>query len=117
MANVAAGVHLAGIAAKRTAAKPPSRIGKASMSAARSDHAIAGRATLDDSDDAGPADPGDDFVASERAQAIRDQTRRAMHVVEQFGVGVKIAPPFRDLFREMGDSVVDGHGGLLRSFL
>jgi hypothetical protein len=43
-----------------------------------------GPVALDDADDAGAADPGDDLVAAEFPQTIRHQCRSAVHLVEQF---------------------------------
>ncbi len=112
MAVMAAGMHQAG-RHRRIGSRNALEDRQGVHVRPETDRAISGRAALDDPDDAGPADPRDDFVASERAQAIGDHTRGAMHFVEQLRMGVKITPPFRDLLGEMGDFVVDGHGDLL----
>ena len=69
-----------------------------------------GLAAADDADDAGAADAGDDLVAAEALELFGDRRRGAVHVVEQFRMGVQVAPPFGDLGVQVGDAVDDRHG-------
>ena len=85
---------------------------------AKPDHvdlALAGLLALDHADDAGAAEAGGDLVAAEFAQAIRDECRSAMDVVEQFGVFMDIAAPGLNIGLQIGDAVDDGHGTSLAS--
>ena len=65
---------------------------------------------LDDADDAGAADTGNDLVAAEFPQPLRHQCRSAVHVVEQFRVFMNIPAPGLDVGLQLGDAVDDGHG-------
>ena len=67
---------------------------------------------LDDADDAGLADAGDDLVAAELLQLLGDDAGRAVHVELQLGMLVQVAPPGGDLVVQGGDPVVDGHDSL-----
>ena len=89
-----------------------SSIGSASMSA-RSPITLSRPCrrllALDDADDAGAAEAGDDLVAAEFAQAIRDECRGAVDVIEQFRVFMDIAAPGLNIGLKIGDAVDDGH--------
>ena len=69
-----------------------------------------GLVALDDADDAGAADTGNDLVAAEFPQTVRHQCRSAVHVVEQFRVFMNIPAPGLDVGLKLGDAVDDGHG-------
>ena len=84
---------------------------------AQANHLAAGLAAADDANNAGSAYPGDHFVAAEGFELVGNGSRRAVHVVKQFRVGVDIPPPSRDLGVQVGDAVDDRHGGGPRSAL
>ncbi len=69
-----------------------------------------GPVALDDADDAGAAHTGNNLVAAEFPQTVRDQCRSAVHVVEQFRVFMNIPAPGLDVGLKLGDAVDDGHG-------
>ena len=69
-----------------------------------------GLAALDDADDAGAADTGDNLVAAEFPQPVRHQCRSAVHVVEQLRMLMNIPAPGLDVGLKLGDAVDDGHG-------
>ena len=48
---------------------------------AKPDDLVARLAAADDADDAGPADPGNHFIAAEALELVGDRRRRAVHVV------------------------------------
>ena len=72
--------------------------------------AAGGPVALDDADDAGAADTGNNLVAAEFPQTVRHQCRSAVHVVEQFRVFMNIPAPGLDVGLKLGDAVDDGHG-------
>ena len=53
--------------------------------------------------------PGDDLVAAERLELVGNDAGRAVHVEEQFGVLVEVAPPGGDFVGEVGNAIDDGH--------
>ena len=69
-----------------------------------------GPVALDDADDAGAAETGNNLVAAEFPQTVRHQCRSAVHVVEQFRVFMNIPAPGLDVGLQFGDAVDDGHG-------
>ena len=68
-----------------------------------------GLAALDDADHAGTAEAGGDLVAAELPQAVRDERRRPVHVVEQFGVFMNVPAPGLDVRLQISDTIDDGH--------
>ena len=54
-------------------------------------------AAVDDADHAGAAEPRHHLVAAEGLELVGHARRRALHVVEQFRMGMQIVPPFGDL--------------------
>jgi hypothetical protein len=54
------------------------------------------------------------IIATELAQALRDDSRCAVHVVLQFRVHVQVAPPRGHIIGELGNTVDDWHGSLRR---
>jgi hypothetical protein len=83
---------------------------------AKSDHldlAIAGRLlTLDDADHAGLPETGRDLVAAKLPQAVGDESRGAVNVIEQLRLLMDVAAPSLDVGLQIGDAVDDGHGKL-----
>src|SRR5206468_9942338 len=67
---------------------------------------------LDDPDHAGLAEPGDNLIAAEFAQAVGYECRSAVHIVEQFGVLVDVPAPGLNVGLQVRDAVHDGHGSL-----
>ena len=64
---------------------------------AQADHlARLALAAVDHPDHAGSAEARHHLVAAEAFKFLGDGRRRALHVIEQFRVGVQIVPPFGD---------------------
>ena len=81
---------------------------------AKPDHpdiALAGRlAALDDADDAGTAEAGGHFVATELPKPLRHERRGAVNVVPQFRMFMNIPAPGLNIGLKIGDAIDDGHG-------
>ena len=73
------------------------------------------RLALDDPDDAGAADAGDDLVAAKGFQLVGHQRAGAVGVEQDLGVFVQVAAPGGDVGVQFCKAVLDGHG--LSSFL
>ena len=69
---------------------------------------------MNHSDHAGSPNSGNDFVATERFELVGNCRGRAMHVVEQFRIGVDVLAPSGDVGVQIGDAVDDGHWKSLR---
>ena len=67
---------------------------------------------MDDADHAGAADTRHHLVAAERLELFGDRAGGAVHVEQQFRMGVQVLPPGGDLMVQVGDAVDDRHGTL-----
>ena len=67
---------------------------------------------LDQADDAGAADAGDDLVDAEFLEFFGDEGGRIFHREEEFGPGVDVAAPFGDLVLQLRGSVQNRHIGV-----
>ena len=74
----------------------------------------AGFMALDDAYHAGSAKTGCDFIAAEFPQPLSHEGGGAVHIVEQFGVGVDIAAPSLNVWLQIGDAIDDRHGARSR---
>ena len=109
MAVMAAGVHLAGH--RRLVGDVVRLLQRQGVHVgAQPDHlarAVAGAA--DDADHAGAPDPRHHLVAAERLELLGDRRGGAVHIVEQLGMGMDVAPPGGDLGMEVGNTIDDRH--------
>ena len=64
---------------------------------------------LDDPDNPGATDAGDDLVAAEIPQFGGDRLGGAEYVLEQFGMLMQVSAPDLNVAGEVGDAVVDWH--------
>ncbi len=71
--------------------------------------AIGRLASLDHPNHARAPQPDCNLIAAELTQPIGDESRRAVHVVHEFGMRVQIAAPAHDVGLQIGDAVDDGH--------
>ena len=81
------------------------------MSARKPDGAVAAALlAADHADHAGAADAGHHLVAAEALELLGHHARGAVHVEQQFRMGVDVLPPGGDLGVKVGDAVDDRHG-------
>jgi len=66
-------------------------------------------APVDDANHAGAAKAGHDLVTAKFLELVGDHAGRALHVVQDFGMGMQIVPPGGDLAMQVGDAVDDRH--------
>jgi hypothetical protein len=48
---------------------------------------------------------------------VGDESRGAMHIVHQFGIGMQVAAPAHNLGLQIGDAVDDRHGKTSRKYM
>jgi hypothetical protein len=61
---------------------------------------------VDDADDAGAADAGDDVITAERPELFGDKGGRVVNIEQQFRIGVKATAPSGDFILH-GDNVIN----------
>ena len=78
---------------------------------AQSDHLldVPALAATNDADYAGTAEAAHHLVAAKCFELLSHRCRGAMHVIEEFGMGVQVAPPGLDLVMQVGNAVDDRH--------
>ena len=80
----------------------------------QTDYTITGLASPDYAHHTSPADTGYHFIAAESVQLFGNMTRRFMHLIHQFRIGMILSAPCRDFVMKLRHAVDNCHDALYK---